>query len=937
MSTFPVDIRTLESPVDALTRVAGELLTDLTEQGGGLILITGPLRIGADTFLAALIEHARSAHAPVIECWADTDEVAFPLSYLERLTTAQGAPSAPDFRAGTDDPARTAALTTEWFEQFATADSKASTCLPIVSIAGAQAIDAASARALRYAIPRLMHRGIIFIVGTALGGLRELPELLERTATIDPQGRLVLLPTLRELDVQRHFAHRFGFTLGADAARYLIVETAGLLGAVDDVFDEITPLDLEAIRATRHMPSEVYTRVAALTPYRGTVAPEELRIFEEICAVAGDPVPRQVFARVAQRLGVLERIGRAMNGTRVVQIPASGDFCLRVPRERTRILDAADPARIRVIRRAMADAGFGNVAAHRVWGAERVDAEVAAHALAEARILEAGDAPRLASEVIRAADLRSEDPAQALAMLGEGIRMHIRHMLVFQTDNFVQRLDELPDQVEAEYLRLWVDFLSPRGEQRGHPARLAFAYEPSSCDDHRWMRLDIATLDAIAAFTDGQPTEFDASAAIARRILDDVDEPVPNCCWWLSREGSRLILDALDLSVRCAVGEVTVAEIPVRAAALAARARLVPDAESDVFDALAVCAGLEFAHGGFDRCLAYSAEAVGHLDRSRSTPFFEGFVAEIRAFIALQQGDWDAADAILDAILPRVFDFADPQARRVIPIIASYLASARGEFDRAETLLEIARHDTSSSPHSLGLDEFIVVAEGEFAMHTEGFERVLEVMEEYAAMPRYADSFGIYMFRAEAFAALGQPIDARAAYERAVEVVHPPFSELSSFLDHAEGAVLRAEGDLDGSTDAFRRGIEHARSPLERAKCELALASNLGDTFEAWELADAAERRLHEIGAVPYLRFSRALRSRMDQNRQQRVEHLTNRERQVAELASRYWTNPEIARELNVSRSTVAFHISRVLDKLDIASRKDIAAALRGSTSETHR
>lgn len=55
---------------------------------------------------------------------------------------------------------------------------------------------------------------------------------------------------------------------------------------------------------------------------------------------------------------------------------------------------------------------------------------------------------------------------------------------------------------------------------------------------------------------------------------------------------------------------------------------------------------------------------------------------------------------------------------------------------------------------------------------------------------------------------------------------------------------------------------------------------------------------------------------------------LTARERRVARLAADGLSNPEIAQELFITRRTVEKHVGEVLRKLDLGSRREIAAAL---------
>ena len=63
-------------------------------------------------------------------------------------------------------------------------------------------------------------------------------------------------------------------------------------------------------------------------------------------------------------------------------------------------------------------------------------------------------------------------------------------------------------------------------------------------------------------------------------------------------------------------------------------------------------------------------------------------------------------------------------------------------------------------------------------------------------------------------------------------------------------------------------------------------------------------------------------------NTASRIEGLTRREREVAELIVQGLTNPQIAERLVVSRKTVEIHASNIFRKLGVSSRGEVAEAL---------
>jgi two-component system, NarL family, response regulator LiaR len=66
----------------------------------------------------------------------------------------------------------------------------------------------------------------------------------------------------------------------------------------------------------------------------------------------------------------------------------------------------------------------------------------------------------------------------------------------------------------------------------------------------------------------------------------------------------------------------------------------------------------------------------------------------------------------------------------------------------------------------------------------------------------------------------------------------------------------------------------------------------------------------------------------IDSSRKTDLPHfeLTEREREVLQLMIKGMSNPEIAKQLIVSRSTVKFHVSSILAKLGVSSRTEAVA-----------
>jgi DNA-binding CsgD family transcriptional regulator len=163
-------------------------------------------------------------------------------------------------------------------------------------------------------------------------------------------------------------------------------------------------------------------------------------------------------------------------------------------------------------------------------------------------------------------------------------------------------------------------------------------------------------------------------------------------------------------------------------------------------------------------------------------------------------------------------------------------------------------------------------------------------------------------------------------------------------------AATRARGVAGADPDLLTGVLERVRAhprPHETARCAEETAATLavaGRMDEAREAAGQAMRLYGQLGADGELARARAtLRSAglrlgargMRGRPASGWAALTPTEAEVAQLVAARLSNPEIAQRLFLSRRTVGHHVSRVLAKLGMTSRLEVAAAAdRGSLKQ---
>jgi DNA-binding CsgD family transcriptional regulator len=201
-------------------------------------------------------------------------------------------------------------------------------------------------------------------------------------------------------------------------------------------------------------------------------------------------------------------------------------------------------------------------------------------------------------------------------------------------------------------------------------------------------------------------------------------------------------------------------------------------------------------------------------------------------------------------------------------------------------------------------------------------KRLVETETWLAHIVRLATGQGDHETAAEAARRADDLRAMRATPGRVAAVAH-----CRGLVDHAPAALLEA---ADGFAEASRplpraQALESAalllaeRGDTAKARHPLTAAIDIYTDLGAdWDLAQTA-RRFQPHGLRPPTRHRRRPAAGW--------EALTAAEAKVAELVAAGRSNPEIAAELFISRSTVKTHVERVLAKLHARSRTDIARA----------
>jgi DNA-binding CsgD family transcriptional regulator/tetratricopeptide (TPR) repeat protein len=300
-------------------------------------------------------------------------------------------------------------------------------------------------------------------------------------------------------------------------------------------------------------------------------------------------------------------------------------------------------------------------------------------------------------------------------------------------------------------------------------------------------------------------------------------------------------------------------------------------------------------------------EAAGYLDdaaaygRDRDFQAHSYFVEARRQRLALMRGEWTAAGEVLRGLLAQR---ADPGmlGRETMPVLARLLVRT-GADDAGQALAAAAR-----AAREADVLEWLVPTGTAHLEHAWLTGRA-EAAGDWGALLRdRTDRPGAAHYRGELLRwlrRLGEPVEA------------------------FPGCPTEFAAGIAGDWRAAAAAWERIGDPYERA-LELLGSGEPGPTVKALALFDGlgarpaaarARRRLRDMGVTQVPRGPAA-------TTRANPAGLTGRQVEILRLLAAGLTNAEIAARLVVSVRTVDHHVSAVLQKLGVSTRREAAAAV---------
>ncbi len=875
----------------------GERLASAGSGHPQTVVIEGPAGIGKSALLGAFT--ASLDPAQLLDASGDEDERFLAFGLLQQLTGAPSRAWEDPFVAGAD--------------LLRILDGRSDSAVTVFVVDDAHLADAASLKALTFAMRRLRADRVLLVVTTSQDDVDRLPQGLLRLVTADDNRlRLTGLTDREVADLVRGYGH--------DAPSRAVVR---LRRHTDG-----NPLHLRTLLV--EAPEAALTDDAAPLP-----APESFAR-AVLGQLAGLSAPAQALARAAavvadgSTLSLVAAVaGLAAAGPVAEELDRSGLAHCRLtpagwsvrfahPLVRAAVTDGLGPSTRATLHRRAAEHLTGDAALlHRVAAATGPDQELSDALARRAReTYDAGQTHRAAELMVRAARTAAPGPTADERLL-EALNLFLMDGDIGSAKSLDASLGHLPPTAQLLYLRSKVAWLAGRPTDAEGLALEAWSRGAELESDRRGgLAAILAQLCNLRG--DGLEAATWSQRALALDLPPDlVDSTEAARALGLTLAGH--VRAALDGLAGIAADDAAVLTHSHRLTARGALRLATDDLAAARHDLLLVCdtggrlwpqrlvamgllAELEFRAGQWDASLDHAEQAVS-LATDSEQEWVLGYLHSTAVLTCAARGDWADAQRHLDAGERLVAELGDPATLAVCANAAIHLAACRGD---PSAVLAVAEplHVLGGRP-----------------VHEPGFlDWPTQWVGALVDLGRLGEAEDIL-----------EELDATAR-ERGSR------SRLAA-LARLRGEVATARRAHRAARDAFEEAVhlgDPAAPALERALTQAAYGRFLrrrGERRAAVARLETAQRELLRLGAHPFVRRCEeelaACGVRPSQPGSASPVALTPQERMVAVLACRGLTNADIAREMVLSAKTVGSHLGNVYTKLDVHSRAQLAAAWR--------
>jgi DNA-binding CsgD family transcriptional regulator len=802
-------------------------------------------------------------------------------------------------------------------------DSAATDQPLLLVIDDAHWLDDESARVLAFVARRLHADPIVMLVA-----LREPETRATNPFDVLPQ---LEIPGLADAGSRALLEDAAGGRIDPDVADRLFAATQGNPLALSEF---VAGLDPQQLEGNAPLPEPLPVRRMLQDQYasRTRELPSAARSLLLLASAErfGDPA---LLHRAANALGVSWHEGVAsIEAAGLATFTPAASF--RHPLVRSAVYHSATPSECRRVHQALADALVGDEDVdRRNWhlsaAAAAPDEDIAATLeCSAARVFQRGGTQAAAEFFMRAADL-TPDPARKIDRLLAAVRMRSAEgggtRAQALLDGVMARVRDGRQRAEAE----WTQGLIWLGAGRARDA----------------LRVLARAVSSIEHYDDGMPLHALITAENAVLYGESLSER--SLAHTISRTALHLLSQASTLqpaedlvrgiAIRLTDGHVAAAPV-IRAALVGLReraenddgARLMPDAHEHgaMLHLLAVnaaCAVLD------DVALDLATRSWVEFGRRTRTLTTLPIALDLRSVCDVFAGRFRAAEsAILEA--DDILSFTG--ARALIGesgVGRLFLEAYRGDEPAARAIAQRRSEDARERGNGVDLDQSHLA----LAVLGVGMGRYAEALDHCREIEAH-DSVAISMLGFPLLIEAAERCDdlatANAAHDRFSECAAASATEWALGLVASTRALLAADEAAEAHyAEALERlaatsaAVDLARVQLlygewlrrarRRRDARVPLRTAL-DFFQRIGAGAFAERTRRELAAT-----GEHSRPRSDATR----DMLTAQEAQIAHLVAEGMTNPQIAAQIYISKSTVEYHLRKIYRKLGVTTRTQLA------------